>query len=252
MMNDLASFGAAILIILLYAADYGGAVVCDFQEYETCTNRFLERDFTYFEEVIKLYPRRRLRIDATEIAQFCSGFQELVQCIVIQYVNCNAPDAEKEKVIRAMVNVLKLWCNEEDRSIIQTALQHAHCYLGAEERCRSSNVTMFTWKEILRFERLLDRRHTCNALIEHGSCILREYNGQRCSSWLGRTALDKTIRSWGGTYCSSAPGPKRGCRTWTTFIYVLLTLCITMTTDLKFEVRCAPPSFIGRTVFFDR
>lgn len=49
-------------------------------------------------QVIKLYPRRRLRIDATEIAQFCSGFQELVQCIVIQYVNCNAPDAEKEKV----------------------------------------------------------------------------------------------------------------------------------------------------------
>lgn len=139
------AWSLAVTLLALHP-EYITAIKCDPLEYETCTNRFLEKDFTYFEEVIKHHPRRRMRLDATEIAQFCSGFEELVQCLTIQYVNCDAPDIEKEKIIRAMVNVLRLLCNEQDRSLIQTALQNAHCYLGAEDECRSANVTMFTWK----------------------------------------------------------------------------------------------------------
>ncbi|OQR78496.1 hypothetical protein BIW11_06371 [Tropilaelaps mercedesae] len=159
MLRYLAGFVTTLLTVL--HVDHGEALVCDPVEYETCSNRFFERDFTFFEQVIKLYPHRRMRLDATEITQFCLGFDELVQCLVTQYLNCDAPELEKEK-------------------------------------------------EILRFERLLDRRHTCNALIDHGRCILGQYGKQNCANWNGRSALDKTIRSWGGTYCSGAVGPQNG------------------------------------------
>lgn len=87
-----------------------------------------------------------MHLDATEIDQFCSGFQELAECYIAEYTNCDAPEIEKEKIIRATVSVLKLLCNSSDRSLIQTALQNAPCYLEADANCRSHNVTMFTWK----------------------------------------------------------------------------------------------------------
>ncbi|XP_028968764.1 uncharacterized protein LOC114828509 [Galendromus occidentalis] len=198
------------LSFIVFGIVCAGAEVCNPQQYETCTNRFIERDFSFFEEIIKSYPNRMrpFHPDGTDIAQFCSGFQELVECYLTQYANCDAPDVEKEKIIRAAVSVLKLLCDTRDRTLIQNALQNARCYLEADAQCRSHNVTMYTWKEILRFERLLDRQATCNALIDHGACLLQKYTAAKCGGRRmegeGKNSLEKIIRGWGGSYCSNA------------------------------------------------